>query len=312
MHRATQPEPPAPNRSRRLAILLTVTALLLAGTAVTVVHFVLSGGSGGRPASLAADHSRPGTAGPSARSSQTPSPSVTSPSKSAAASSHPPAAAPGSAQQCTNPQFVTSDPNGGWTDGRYYVTNNMWNATGYSVQQSLHACSFRNWYVVATMSNGSGDGAVKTYPNVHEDFSEPPISSFHSITSTFAEASPRTGIYEDAYDIWINGVASSGSTEVMIWNDNHGQVPSGSNVANASFGGRSYRVWQSGHYIAFVAATNFTSGTMDLLAFFRWIINAGWMPASSTLGQIDYGAELVSTNGTPATFSFTNFSITAG
>jgi len=61
-----------------------------------------------------------------------------------------------------------------------------------------------------------------------------------------------------------------------------------------------------------VAETNFTSGTMDLLAFFDWVIAQGWMPANSTLGQVDYGAELVSTNGAPATFTFTNFSVTAG
>jgi hypothetical protein len=180
----------------------------------------------------------------------------------------------------------------------------------YSVQQTLYACSPGNWYAVATMNNDSGDGAVKTYPNVHEDFSEPAVASFRSISSTFAETSPHVGIYEDAYDIWLNGVASSGSTEVMIWTENHGQVPSGSDLATVSFGGRSYQVWRTGSYIAFVADTNFTAGTVDLLAIFHWLITAGWIPASSTLGQIDYGAELVSTNGAPATFSFTNFSVT--
>src|SRR5262245_53172254 len=33
----------------------------------------------------------------------------------------------GGASACTNPVFVTSDPNGGWSDGGYYVHNNMWN-----------------------------------------------------------------------------------------------------------------------------------------------------------------------------------------
>lgn len=37
----------------------------------------------------------------------------------------------------------------------------------------------------------------------------------------------------------------------------------------------------------------------------------GWIPASSTLGQIDYGAEIVSTDSAPATFAFTNFSISS-
>jgi len=211
--------------------------------------------------------------------------------------------------QCTKPQFVTSEPLGGWTDGRYYIYNDMWNISGYSVTQTLYACAYNNWYVVANMNNDSGDGAVKTYPNVHQDFNEPAISSFHSISSSFAETSPGVGIYEDAYDIWINGVANSGSTEVMIWTQNHGQSPSGSVEGAATFGGRTYKVWKSGSYIAFVANANFTSGTLNLLEVFNWIITKGWIPANSTLGQIDYGAEIVSTGGSPATFSFTNFAV---
>jgi len=95
----------------------------------------------------------------------------------------------------------------------------------------------------------------------------------------------------------------------MVWTENHGQTPSGSQMGSARLGGHSYQVWKSGSYIAFVANSNFTSGTVNLLQIFNWITARGWIPASSTLGQIDYGAELVSTNGAPATFSFTNFSI---
>ena len=185
----------------------------------------------------------------------------------------------------------------------------MWNANAYSVKQTLYACSHSNWYVVADMNNDSGDGAVKTYPDVQKNFSEPAISSFHSISSTFAETGPGTGIYEDAYDIWINGVASSGSTELMIWTDNFHQVPAGSVQATATLGGRTYKVWKTGSYIAFAASANFSSGTLNLLQFFNWVMAKGWMRASSTLGQIDYGAELVSTNNVPATFTFTNFSV---
>jgi hypothetical protein len=213
---------------------------------------------------------------------------------------------------CTQPQFVTSDPSGMWNLAPYFVSNNMWNASNYTVSQTLYACSYNNWYVVATANNDSGDGAVKTYPNSHRDFdNNPAIDSLQSITSTFAETSPQAGIYEDAYDIWLNGIASSGSTEVMIWTDSYHQVPSGSVVGGATFDGRSYTVWKSGSYIAFVADTNFTAGTVNLLAIFKWIIAQGWIPATSTLGQVDYGAEVVSTNNVPATFTFSNFAVNA-
>jgi len=204
---------------------------------------------------------------------------------------------------------VTSEPTGGWTDGQYFVYNDMWNASKYPVSQTLYACSYSNWYVVANMNNDTGDGAVKTYPNAHEDFSEPAISSFHTISSSFSEQSPHVGIYEDAYDIWLNGVASSSSTEVMIWTENFNQVPTGSVEGTVTLGGRTYTAWRQGSYIALVATTNFSSGTVNLLQVFDWIMTKGWIPANSTLGQVDYGAEIVSTGGSPATFSFTDFSV---
>jgi len=199
-----------------------------------------------------------------------------------------------------------------WNQDPYFVYNDMWGVSGYSVSQTLYACSYSNWYVTATMNNDDGDGHVKTYPNSHRDWdSEPAISSLQSVTSTFAETSPGTGIYEDAYDIWLNGIADSSSTEVMIWTENHGQVPAGNQVTTVTLDGRSWAVWKGNSYIAFVAGSNFTSGTMNLLTFFQWIMGQGWIPGNSTLGQVDYGAELVSTNGMPATFSFSNFSVSA-
>jgi hypothetical protein len=200
-----------------------------------------------------------------------------------------------------------------WNQAPYFVANDAWNVNGYNVSQTLYACSAANWYVVATMDNSKGDGAVKTFPNSHRDFdSAPQISSFNSITSTFADTSPGSGIYEDAYDIWLNGIGGANATEVMIWTDNHGQTPSGSVQGTVTMGGRSYTVWKTtGNYIAFVPSANFTSASMDLLAFFKWIMSKGWITNSATLGQVDYGVELVSTGGVPATFTFSNFSVNA-
>jgi Glycosyl hydrolase family 12 len=235
------------------------------------------------------------------------------PSGSASPSGAPTSTAPvaaGSAS-CANPSFSTSAPDGMWNVSPYFVSNNMWNASGYSVTQTLYACSHSDWYVTATMNNDSGDGAVKTYPNSQRDFDDPQISSLNSVTSTFAQTTPHAGIYEDAYDIWLNGLATSGSTEVMIWTQNNGQTPSGSVEGSVTFDGRTYTVWKSGSYVAFVANANVSSGTVNLLAFFQWIIGKGWIPGDSTLSQVCYGAELVSTNGVPATFAFSDYSVNA-
>jgi hypothetical protein len=214
--------------------------------------------------------------------------------------------------ECTNPAFVTSATNGGWSSGGYYVHNNMWNCASYPCAETLYACSYHSWYVVANMNNNNGDGAVKTYPNVHKDYSNVAISSFKTITSTFAATSPNVGIYNVAYDIWTNGVATPGCTEFMIWTENYKQVPAGSLAATVTLGGRTYNVYKtsSNGYIAFVPAVVFTSGAVDLLEIFNWTISKGWLPANSTVGQICFGVEIVSTNSTNAVFKFTDFSIT--
>jgi hypothetical protein len=199
----------------------------------------------------------------------------------------------------------------GITLSGFYVDTDTWNAANYQVSQTMYVCDYDNWYVVANMNDDSHDGAVKTYPNVHEDFNgAPEISSYTSISSSFAHAGPHVGIYEFAYDMWLNGVATNGSTEVMIWTDNYNQVPSGSVQDTVTFDGQTYKVYKSGSYIAFVDNTNVTSGTVNILSFFNYIIGKNWVPSTSTLGAIDYGIELVSTGGSNATFAVNNFSLT--
>lgn len=211
-------------------------------------------------------------------------------------------------QTCTDPSFVNSQLEGGETIGNYYVTNDMWNNSPTGTQ-TIYVCNYNNWYVTATQPATT---SVKVYPNVHEDFSsEPLISSFSAITSSFAETAPHVGIYEYAYDMWLNGVATDGSTEVMIWTDNYNQTPSGTTQGTVTYDGQTYTIWKSGSYIAFVDNTNVTSGTVNILDFYNYIISKGWIPSTSTVGQIDYGIEVCSTNNAPATFAVNNFSITA-
>ncbi len=212
---------------------------------------------------------------------------------------------------CTNPVFTTSDTNGGWSTNGYYVHNNMWNVSGYSVFETLYACSYRNWYVKVTANNNSGDGAVKTYPNVHKDYSGRTISSFSTLKSSFAATTPGVGIYNVAYDLWLNGVPNE---EVMIWTDNFHQVPAGDKIAsNVSLSGYKWDVYDDGDgYTAFVPSggVRLKSGTLDLKAMLNYLVSRGIHTSNATVDQICYGIEIVSTSGSQATFSITNFSIT--
>jgi hypothetical protein len=204
-----------------------------------------------------------------------------------------------------------------WSDGDYVVHNNMWNVDGYNVSETLEACSHASWNVTATADNSKGDGAVKTYPNVHRDYhdwgtgKEPALSSFHTLTSTFAAQGAGTGIYDVAYDIWLNGVP--GNREVMIWTENHGQTPSGDKVGTVTASGINWDVWAtSGNdYLAFVPTSPVASGSLDLKAMIDYLIGQGRVPSNSTLGQVCFGVEIVSTDGRPATFRFTDFSVSS-
>jgi hypothetical protein len=162
-------------------------------------------------------------------------------------------------------------------------------------------------------SNSSGSGEVKTYPNVHKDYSGRTISSFTTLSSSFAATSPNVGIYNVAYDLWLNGVPND---EIMIWTDNFHQFPAGSKFAsNVSFSGYLWNVYAtSGNgYIAFVPANSarVTSGTINIKAMLDYLVAQGRRSASDTVDQIGYGVEIVDTGGAPATWNFTNFSITS-
>jgi hypothetical protein len=228
-----------------------------------------------------------------------------------------------SSSACTDASaaFTTSDAQGQWSDGGYFIRNDAWNSD--AGPQTLYACSYHSWNVVASEPSTTD---VKSYPDVQMDFQESgastgsgvPISSFHSITSTFAETSPHVGIYEDAYDIFVNSttLVGPGTTEIMIWVDNYNQAPAGSKVATAvPLDNRTYDVYyepdngNGGHYIAFVAGVNFTSGTVDILAFFNYAIQQSWIPSTAPLNQICFGVEICETQGANATFEFTDFSI---
>jgi hypothetical protein len=213
--------------------------------------------------------------------------------------------------------------------GDYYADADIWNPYP-GMSQSMGVCSYNSWYTADTADNSSGDGAVKAYPNVHYDFIDwgtgvlPKLSSYNSITTRFANTSPRVGIYDTAYDIWFNDIGnSSTSNEVMIWTDNKDQYPLGSLRGETTFSGVTWDVWATNpdstgaSYVAFIPVNGgvVTSGTVDVKAVAAYLqgttVNGvPLLPANSTIGQVDYGVEVVSTNGSPARWDFTDFAVT--
>jgi hypothetical protein len=184
-----------------------------------------------------------------------------------------PTATPSVGTVCTNPVWRSSTNGAMHSDDDFIVHNKMWNASGYRVSQTVEACSYRSWNVIVTADNGTGDGAVKTYPNVHKDYHdwstgyEPPLSNYPTLSSAFAATGPNSGIHNIAYDIWLNGVGNGGASnrEVMIWTDNQGQRPAGSVVATGlELGEQTWTLWatEDDHVLSFVPATDMASGTV--------------------------------------------------
>ncbi|MGI6876529.1 GH12 family glycosyl hydrolase domain-containing protein [Amycolatopsis sp. 3B14] len=311
------------------AVLLAAPLVLLSAAACDPGSSWATQASRGGPAPSSSASSAPGTTSAEA-SSTTSTPPITSSTSSKSSSTTPrstsatstsgtstsgtstsAASTPAPEKTCADPVFTTSDPDGGWSDGGYYVHNNMWNQDEAG-PETLHACAHDNWYVDSTQPDST---SVKTYPNVHKDINNldgAPLSDYSTITSTFAGRGPATGIYDVAYDIWLNGVGQQpGVTELMVWTENHNQVPSGEKVATYTAGGVTYDVWANGSgYLAFVAQSTQYSGNIDIKAMIDWSVGRGYIPPNPTVNQLGYGIEFCSTGGVPARFTVSDFSVT--
>jgi hypothetical protein len=215
-------------------------------------------------------------------------------------------------RSCGTPEFTTSDRDGGRADGGYYVDNNVWNAEEAG-PQTLRGCAYDNWYVDSVQPETS---SVKTYPNVHKDIAGQkgrPFDDFTVITSPFAGRGPGIGVYDVAYDVWLNGVGNRpGVSELMVWTENRRQIPSGKKLTTYTASGFTYDVWadDDGRYVAFVSRTPQYSGVVDLKAMIAWATGKGLLPPNPTVNQIGYGIEFCSTGGGKARFTLTGFSVT--
>lgn len=216
---------------------------------------------------------------------------------------------------CASPQYVLatnpSNPQDGITLGGYYVDTDTWNFASYpGSKQTMYVCNYDDWYAIDNVSDTSNDGAVKTYPNVHMDYSGQAVSSFTGISSTYAHTAPSTGAWDYAYDIWLNGYG----TELMIWTQSAGRqahVPGITKVATVTLDGITYDVHHSGGYTAYDMPTTKTSGTINVLHVMQDMISRGYLSASAPLNSIQYGVEVCDTGGVDTRFEVNNFSVTA-
>ena len=212
----------------------------------------------------------------------------------------------GSYPNCSSDQWAQ------FTDGAFTLYNDVW-GSGAGTQQ-LCVNSHSNWRVVANHPDTSG---VKSYANASITLNKT-LSSMKSISSTFNVSVPSSGSYETTYDLWANNNAY----EIMVWMnkvgnvgpiaasyDSNGAVPSASNV---SVGGHTFNVFKgsngSNAVYSFVRTSNTNSGTVDILAIFKWLQTNGWW-GDVTLGQQQFGYEISGTGGSPLTFTTNSYNL---
>jgi len=258
------------------------------------------------------------TTAPATNTAPAPPPTTTAPTTTAPAppptttappTTSAPTATAAPPKTCTNGKTISEGGSASYSEagGEYLIHNNNWNddAGGNTV---ITACGYNNWYLVSDTPNHS-DMSVQTYPNVHRDYNDAPLTRITS--ARFAGKGPRCSgcVYNIAFDIWVG---SGFSHELMIWTENWGQRPLGNVVDTVSIGGHEYQVWRSGSgdggVITYLSTTPQVSGDMPLSEFFKDVQNRGWR--ATTTWQVDYGVEIVDTNGNPERFDFTDFAIT--
>jgi Glycosyl hydrolase family 12 len=255
-----------------------------------------------RPASASSNPTSPSPDGTSPRPNPTsPSPKPTSPGPGPTSTS--PSSSPTGAKSwawCSSDPFGTRNTSDGFD-----LYNNEWNSSGNPGPQQICGNSGRDWQVTSTQR--ARNTAVLTYPSVQRNYPNRALSSFTSMTSSYAEnmhAVAGTDA-EAAYDIWINDL----NKEVMFWVDNHGQTPAGSKVATVTLGGLTWNLYETSGYYAFVLDHNATTGTVDLLAGIKYLISRGDLSGSDKLWQVNFGFEICSTAGAPETFTVSNYTL---
>jgi hypothetical protein len=205
-----------------------------------------------------------------------------------------------------NVRWESSAKFGIWRDGGFDVFNNEWNSA-QAGPQTVWADSFHSWGVVSSQADTTG---VKTYPSVQDNFAHTPLTSLRVLTSSFAESMPPAAAAYDAeaaYDVWLDRYHD----EVMVWVDNHGQQPEGIVSSEAVLSGQHFRVYRgNAHMVSLVlSGTHETSGSVNLLLTLRWLVDHGYVGGTASLTQVDFGWEIVSTDGIPMEFTLHSYSL---
>lgn len=209
------------------------------------------------------------------------------------------------AQAAFAASWSSSDRYASWSNGGYTVYNNEW-GSGFG-SQTISANSYSNFWVDSNQPSTSG---VKSYPNSEKAGINKAASALNSVTSSFNVSRPGSGNYETAYDIWD----SANSYEIMLWMNKTGNVgPIGSKKTTTSVGGHSWDVYSgsngSNSVFSFLATSQTNSGSVDILAIWKWLASNGYFSSSTKLDRVQFGFEISGTGSSTQRFTTNSYSV---
>jgi len=183
-------------------------------------------------------------------------------------------------------------------NGMYTLYNDLWGmSSATSGSQSTQETSASGTSVAwETTWNWEGASSqVKSYANlgINNNLGKT-LSSISSIQTTWdwTYTSAENVVADVSYDLWLSnnpapGTANSASTyEIMIWLSARGGAgPVGSQVATANVAGTSWALHQgtveNWTVFSFVAPSEITSFSADLMDFFNYLVQNNGVSASS-------------------------------
>lgn len=195
----------------------------------------------------------------------------------------------------------------------YVVQNNAWNNPGgqaITVSQTGFTITTENG---SAPTNGAPLGYPSIYTGWHYGTGSPgtilpiQLGQIQTATSSISYTYPTSGVYDAAYDIWLNPTPITtgvNQQEVMIWFNHTGPIqPVGSVVGNATIDGQNFAVWKGSNgqnnVVSYVANSPITTWNgFDVMGFIdntqtwepvtdSWYltsIQAGFEPWSGSVG----------------------------
>jgi hypothetical protein len=166
---------------------------------------------------------------------------------------------------------------------RYVVMNNLW---GADTPQCISTTS-GGFAITTGNHNKPTNGAPASYPAIyygcHYTNCSPgtnlpmQVSQISSATSSISYSYPGSGIYDAAYDIWLDPTPKKDAVnkqEVMIWFNHQGPIqPVGSKTATATIGGRTWDIWTGNNgmndVVSYVAPAPIPSWNFSILDFVK-------------------------------------------